>query len=88
VSGKLSVVGKLGTISLHDSAVTLVQGQGEIKNFRINYHTAIYLDRSKLKLTNTKGTLADVKPGVMAEVKYMDNKPGGLLAEWIKVQLE
>ena len=87
VSGKLSVMGKCGPVIPHDSVVSLVQQQGSTTNCRIDHCTAIYLDRSKLKLTNIKGTLSDIKPGSLMEVKYLDNKPAGL-AEWIKVQVE
>jgi hypothetical protein len=87
VSGKLSVMGRCETIIPRDSTVSFMQEPGGMKNCRINNCTAIYLDRSKLKLINIKGTLADIKPGSVIEVKYMDNKPGGL-TEWIKVQIE
>ena len=87
VSGKLSVMGKCGSVIPHDSVVSLVQQQGSMTNCRIDHCTSIYLDRSKLKLTNIKGTLSDIKPGSLIEVKYLDNKPAGL-TEWIKVQVE
>jgi hypothetical protein len=87
ISGKLSVMGKCGTITPRDSVVSFMQEPGGMKTCRMNYCTAIYLDRSKLKLTNTKGSLADIKPGSIIEVKLVDNKPNGLI-EWIKVQQE
>jgi hypothetical protein len=87
VSGKVSVMGRCQTITIHDSAVSVMLEPGGMKSCRINNHSVIYLDRSKLKLTNTKGTLADIKPGSMIEVKYVDNKPDGVI-EWIKVQIE
>jgi hypothetical protein len=87
VSGKLSVMGRCGTVTPRDSTVSVMQEPGGMKNCRVSSRSAIYLDRSKLKLTNIKGTLADIKPGSMIEVKYLDNKPGGLI-EWIKVQIE
>ncbi len=86
VSGKLSVMGRAGTVTAHDSTLTLVLEGGSM-TLRMNGQTKIYLDKSKLKLTSTKGSLADIKPGLMIEIKYVDNKPGGLI-EWIKVQLE
>ena len=86
ISGKLSFIGKCGSITPRDSVVSFME-QGGMKSCRMNYCTAIYLDRSKLKLTNTKGSLADIKPGSIIEVKLVDNKPNGLI-EWIKVQQE
>ena len=62
VSGKLSVVGRIGTERSHNS--TLIPGlETELMTSKMNAQTKIYLDRSKLKLTNTKGSIADIKPG-------------------------
>lgn len=48
--------------------------------------TQVWLDRSRLKLRNKKGTMEDIKPGLLVEVKYLDNKRDGVV-EWVKVQL-
>jgi hypothetical protein len=87
VSGKLSVMGKCGTMTRRDSVISFTLEPGGMQTCTITYRSAIYLDRSKLQLTNTKGTLEDIKPGSMIEVKYTDNKSAGLV-EWIKVQIE
>ena len=87
VSGKLSAMGRCETIIPRDSAINFMQEPGGMKRCKLSKCSAIYLDKSKLKLTNTKGTLADIKPGSMIEVKYVDNKPDGLI-EWIKVQVD
>jgi hypothetical protein len=86
VSGKYSVMGRVETVNGSDSTVTIRQEAG-MRTVKITASTKIYLDRSKLKLTNTKCSFADCKPGRMVEAKYKDNKPGGLI-EWLKVQLE
>jgi hypothetical protein len=86
VSGKYSVMGKVEMVKTSDSTITMRQDAG-IKSMRWTARTKIYLDKSKLKLPNKKGTWADIKPGMMAEAKYKDNKPGGTV-EWIKVQIE
>jgi hypothetical protein len=86
VSGKYSVIGKVETMNANDSVITIAQ-DANIKTFKINSHTEIYLDKSKLKLTNTKGSFADIKKGLLVEAKYKDNKPGDLI-EWLKVQIE
>jgi hypothetical protein len=86
VSGKYSVMGKVEMVKAGDSTITMRQATG-LKSMRWTAATAIYLDKSKLKLQNKKGTWADIKPGMTAEVKYIDNKPGGKV-EWIKVLIE
>ena len=86
VSGKYSVMGRVETVNARDSSVTIRQESG-MKTIKITSGTKIYLDRSKLKLTNRKCYFSDCKPGMMVEAKYKDNKPGGLI-EWLKVQLE
>jgi hypothetical protein len=69
-----------------DSTITFRQEAG-MKSMRFTAATIIYLGKSKLKLQNKKGTWADIKPGMTAEAKYIDNKPGNPI-EWIKVQME
>ncbi|SRR6266496_4664756 len=86
VSGKYSVMGKVGTVNTADSTITIAQ-DATIKTIKITAGTEIYLDKSKLKLTNKKGSFADIKEGLMVEAKYKNNKPDGLI-EWLKVQLE
>jgi hypothetical protein len=86
VSGKYSVMGKVEMVKTGDSTITMRQETG-LKSMRWTAATAIYLDKSKLKLQNRKGTWADIKPGMTAEVKYIDNKPGGKV-EWVKVLVE
>ena len=86
VSGKYSVIGRVESVNWSDSSVTISQ-EGGLKNVKITRNTKIYLDRSKLKLTNRKCSMADCKPGRLVEAKYKDNKPGSSI-EWLKVQLE
>jgi hypothetical protein len=86
VSGKYSVMGKIETIKTGDSTITIKQETGT-KSMQWTKATIIYLDKSKLKLQNKKGSWADVKPGMTAEVKYIDNKSGNKV-EWIKIRIE
>jgi hypothetical protein len=87
VSGKYSLMGRIDAVNMSDSTVTIKQDAGGKTTIRITAACAIYLDKSKLKLSNKKGYCADIKQGMMAEAKYKDNKPGGPV-EWIKVLLE
>ena len=86
VSNKYSVMGKVETVNVSDSVITVGQ-DGNIKTLKINSNTEIYLDKSKLKLTNIKGSLAEIKKGQLIEAKYKNNKPGDTI-EWLKVQIE
>jgi hypothetical protein len=79
-------MGKVEMLKAGDSTITIRQETG-IKSMRFTAATIIYLDKSKLKLPNKKGSWADIKPGMMVEAKYINNKPGGPV-EWIKVQIE
>jgi hypothetical protein len=87
VSGKYAIIGKIELVNLKDSIVTIMQDAGNKTSFKITPGCHIYLDKSKLKLRNKKGYYADIKPGMKAEVKYKDNKPGNKV-EWVKVQVE
>ena len=86
VSGKYSVMGKVEISRALDSTVAIRQEAG-VKNIRMTKDTKIYLDKSKLKLQNKKGSWADIKPGMITEVKYIDNKPGNPV-DWIKLLIE
>ena len=86
VSGKYSMICKVEMVKTKDSVMTINQESG-VMNLNLTEQTKVYLDKSKLKLQNTKGTLADIKPGRTMEVKYVDNKPNNPV-DWIKVQIE
>ena len=87
VSGKYSLMGSVESVNMNDSTVTIRQDGGSKTTIKITAGCAVYLDKSKLKLSNKKGYCANIKQGMKAEAKYKDNKPGGLI-EWIKVQPE
>jgi hypothetical protein len=86
VSGKYSMICKVEMVKVNDSIMTINQESG-VMNLKMTEQTKIYLDKSKLKLQNKKGSYADIKPGMTMEVKYVDNKPGNPV-DWIKVQIE
>lgn len=86
VSGKYSMICKVETVKTIDSIMTVKQEAG-VMNLKLTGQTKVYLDKSKLKQQNKKGTLADIKPGMTMEVEYVDNKPGNPV-DWIKVQIE
>ena len=77
---------KVEMVKTNDSIMTIRQESG-VMNLKMTEQTKIYLDKSKLKLQNKKGSWADIKPGMTMEVKYVDNKPGNPV-DWIKLLIE
>ena len=88
LSGKHTIIGKVQAINPRDQTVAIVGPTGT-SIAKVTERTKIWVDRSKLRLTNLKGTWADLRPGLTVEVKHADqarsvsNGP----AEWIKVQI-
>ena len=88
VSGKYSVIGKIESVNMKDSTITIQQAKdNKTVKIRITATTEIYIDKSPLKQTSQKGSMANIKQDLMAEFKYKDNKPGNP-CEWVKVHLK
>jgi hypothetical protein len=88
LSGRYTVIGKIQTINPGDRTVVIVGAPGTV-SAKITEKTKIWVDRSMLRLTNLKGTLADLRPGATVEVKHEDHVRGVSSgpAEWIKVRV-
>lgn len=56
----------------------------ELGAYVVTEHTRIYVDRSSQGLPNLVGTLNDVQPGRVIEVRILD--PQTREADWIKVR--
>lgn len=90
--GLSNTVTVIGTIEDVDAARRTLAITGPSGTWRatITDRTQIWMDRSRLRLTNQKGTLAYLRKGLLVEVKYEDpegrNKAQGP-AEWVKVQI-
>lgn len=85
LSGEYTTLGKINTINKRKQTISMSDAAGSY-NLKITDKTKIWLDRSKLKLRNQKGSIKDIREGMLAEVKYQKNKRGGAV-EWIKVQI-
>ena len=81
LSGKRTYMGKVGTA---DATARTIGGASW--NAQVTERTRIWLDRSKLGLTNIAGTFDDLKPGRVIEVKYAGKGKNSGPAEWIKVE--
>ena len=84
LSGKYTVIGKIDSTRNQDQTITVTDST-ESHTFKVTERTKIWLDRSRLKLTNQKGVFEDLQMGLLVEVKY-EGEEHKDAAEWIKVQ--
>lgn len=85
VSNKTTLVGLVDSLLMQQRMVA-VRDQAVRRTVKITDKTWIWLDRSKLKLPNLRGRLADLQRGRRVEVKYADPETK-LIAEWVKVEI-
>jgi hypothetical protein len=88
LSGKYSIIGTLQSVDAREQTVAIARPAGTA-SAKITERTKIWLDRSKLRQTNLKGTIADLRPGLTVEVKLEGHARGAASgpAEWIKVEI-
>jgi hypothetical protein len=84
LSGKYTVMGKIDQVNPKNQTIKMSGASGSY-TVKMTKNTFIYLDRSKVQLSNIYGTLADCKGGDLVEVKFEDNSHSKPI-EWIKVQ--
>jgi hypothetical protein len=87
LSGKLTLIGKITAVNAQNRTVTATDQTGT-RTVQLSERTKVYLDFSKLRMPSKPGTVADILPGRLAEVKFEGNDRGKGVAEWIKVQME
>jgi hypothetical protein len=63
-----------------------VQKDGSERHYRVTDDTKIWLDRSRLAQPTAEGSLADVLPGLAAEVRSVGPEQPDV-AYWVKVQI-
>ena len=89
LSNKVSVIGTIETVDARGQVIAIAGPSGSW-SATITGRTKIWLDKSKLRLPNQKGTFADLQKGRLVEVKYEGpegrSKAKGP-ADWIKVQI-
>jgi hypothetical protein len=83
ISARYSDVGRIRSADPEHMTVT-VQGPARMTTIKVTERTRIWLDRSRQRLTNEVGTMADLQPGRRVEVKYVDHETKDR-ADWIKV---
>jgi hypothetical protein len=67
-----------------DAIVAVENSGAQVGAYVVTEHTRIYIDRSAQGLPNLVGTINDVQPGRVIEVRIAD--PETRAAEWIKVR--
>jgi len=85
LSQKYTSIGELAEVDPRAKSVTIADPAGR-RTVKITEKTRIWLDRSKLKLTNLTGSFADLQKGRRVEVKY-DDPQRREVAEWVKVEV-
>jgi hypothetical protein len=84
LSGEQTLIGRIEAADPVARTV-IVAMEEKRETVVVTESTRIWLDRSPLRLPNVKGSLADLVPGRMTEVKLA--APDRQVAEWIKVEV-
>ena len=86
ISGKYTSVGTIDAVDMNQRTMTCSDASGTM-TVKVDENTKIWVDRSKQKLTNLKGSLGDCQHGQVVEVKFRNNiREPGAVADWIKIQ--
>jgi hypothetical protein len=83
ISGIRSYTGEIEAVDVGRKTIT-VRGPEGPRTIKLAVGTRIWLDRTVQRLTNTAGTMADLRAGRRVEVKYVDDRAKAT-ADWIKV---
>jgi hypothetical protein len=86
LSNKISIIGTIEAVDARAQTI-VVAGPSGSWSATITDRTKIWLDKSKLRLSNQEGTLTDLRKGLLAEVKYEEAGVRKGPADWIKVQI-
>ncbi len=86
LSGKSTTIGQIEAVDAGRRTLHIA-GPAGAREVAITDGTTIWLDRTRLGLSNTEGAMTDCRRGLTAEVKYQD-PARRRLAEWIKLRLD
>jgi hypothetical protein len=82
---RYSTIGVIADANQGARTITVGDPAGP-RTVRLTDKTRIFLDRSKLKLTNLSGSFTDLQKGRLVEVKYVDPERREV-ADWVKVEI-
>lgn len=85
LSGKHTMQATVQAVNAAERSLTLVQ-DGATVTVKLGAAAPVWIDRSKQQQSNSYGSLADARPGMLAEVKFVKNSRAGGEAEWVKLQ--
>ena len=85
LSGQHTLVARVQAVNAAERSLLLMQDATPV-TIRLDTRTPLWLDRSPQQQGNLKITLADVRPGMLAEVKFRLNDRRSGEAEWVKLQ--
>lgn len=85
LSGQHTLVARVQAVNAAERSLLLMQDSTPV-TIRLDTRTPLWLDRSPQQQGNLKITLADVRPGMLAEVKFRLNDRRSGEAEWVKLQ--
>lgn len=84
LSGEYTIIGEVDQVDPQNQIIIISNTAGSY-TVEITGSTEFYLDRSKVRLTNTYGTLSDCNAGDTVEVKFKNNDRSET-ADWVKVE--
>lgn len=85
LSGQHTLVARVQGVNAAERSLLLTQDAASV-TVRLDSRTPLWLDRSPQQQGNVAITLAEVRPGMLAEVKFrLDDRRSGE-AEWVKLQ--
>ncbi len=85
LSDKYTFIGIIKKVDMRNKLLK-IKGEDETRQVRFNTKTRVWLDRSKIKMTNLRGDPRQFRQGQRIEVKYTDAKRKRDV-EWIKVEI-
>jgi len=87
LSGKHTLMGPIESIDVSDRSMNVAGPGGTPVKVRPGPQAQVWLDYSRLKQSNRKGSYTDYRKGLMVEVKFHDNDRQAGVVEWVKVQM-
>lgn len=89
ISGKYTVIGTIDSVNIPQKIVFMSDSAGTTYMVRFAANTKVYLDKSKMKKTNKRGTISDCQKNGLCEVYYQSHQlEQEGKAEWIKIQVD
>jgi len=86
LSDKINLIGTIDDVDPREQSLTVTAAANTVAVLTTEY-TRIFLDKSRLGQPNRYGSLADIKKGMLVEVRFEADKRQRP-AEWIKLLID